>query len=580
MWQRLIIFVFAFGLYANTINHGFVLDDKMIITENQFTKQGLGGISEHLTHSYWYWLHEKNEGVYRPLSAVSFSIEYAIANLNPMLYHALNALFYGLLCLLLLRFLQRLDFFSNWTNLVLITLFAAHPIHTEVVANIKSRDELYAWLFVIWSLNLFFDACTEKKTWKFAFSSVLYFLALLSKETALFVFPIFIFIGFQQTNAWKIAISKSIFHLGSAMIYLIIYFSITEVLTTNQYHLFDNSLVQDAPAFDLFLTKIGILGAYIKLLLVPYPLQYDYSFNTIPIMGLGNIEIWIFLLFAIGSSIVLYGLKKHDSKHAKAFTLGTLIFALPLVPVSNLFFLIGSTMAERFMFFSSFGFLIMIFTLTEFWVKSSLFRRKIVIYVAVVIALIFSIQTLARNKSWASNETLFSNDIKHLHSSAKAHHQLATIYHEKGKNAKLEAQQRTFFEGSIRLLEEAIEIHAVPEFYMELGELYLATKRYSGAEKAFSKYLDFDANNAYVINNVGVSLAQQSHVDAALPYFETAFNLEPSNAEYALNFGLALAYFNRFTEAKIIFEKGLKFNPYNQALHENLLITEKQIEIR
>ncbi|MEO6039843.1 MAG: hypothetical protein ABIQ93_15620, partial [Saprospiraceae bacterium] len=42
--QSWLVFGFACLLYANTLTHGFVLDDSIVITDNMFTKQGLQGI--------------------------------------------------------------------------------------------------------------------------------------------------------------------------------------------------------------------------------------------------------------------------------------------------------------------------------------------------------------------------------------------------------------------------------------------------------------------------------------------------------------------------------------------------------
>ena len=75
-------------------------------------------------------------------------------------------------------------------------LFAAHPIHTEVVANIKSRDEILAYLFGTIMLICFlkFKESNLKK-WLYA-SLSFYFLAILSKENAILFIAILPFINY------------------------------------------------------------------------------------------------------------------------------------------------------------------------------------------------------------------------------------------------------------------------------------------------------------------------------------------------------------------------------------------------
>lgn len=42
--QKLLFFALAVLLYANTLTHGFVQDDAIVITDNMFTTQGIQGI--------------------------------------------------------------------------------------------------------------------------------------------------------------------------------------------------------------------------------------------------------------------------------------------------------------------------------------------------------------------------------------------------------------------------------------------------------------------------------------------------------------------------------------------------------
>src|SRR6185295_7084766 len=83
-------------------------------------------------------------------------------------------------------------------------LFIAHPIHTEVVANIKSLDEILSFFFFVISLfwlQKFFS--TNQKRWMLlAVSS--YFASLLSKESAityLAIYPLVIFFFTKNSPA-------------------------------------------------------------------------------------------------------------------------------------------------------------------------------------------------------------------------------------------------------------------------------------------------------------------------------------------------------------------------------------------
>jgi len=77
----IIIFLIGFGLYANTLSHDYTLDDKIVITENEFTKSGFAGIPDILTTDVFVGFYGVDKNLvtgkrYRPLSLVTFAIEY------------------------------------------------------------------------------------------------------------------------------------------------------------------------------------------------------------------------------------------------------------------------------------------------------------------------------------------------------------------------------------------------------------------------------------------------------------------------------------------------------------------------
>ncbi|PYR84397.1 MAG: hypothetical protein DMG19_16815, partial [Acidobacteria bacterium] len=97
-----------------------------------------------------------NLGYHRPLSLVTFAIENQFFPKNAYVGHLDNVLLYGLTGFCLYLLLTRI-FRGMYAlfSLSVTLLFLAPPIHTEVVANIKSRDEILAFLSLILSLLFF-----------------------------------------------------------------------------------------------------------------------------------------------------------------------------------------------------------------------------------------------------------------------------------------------------------------------------------------------------------------------------------------------------------------------------------------
>ena len=78
---------------------------------------------------------------YRPLTVLTFALDYQIWGMNPVGYHLTNLLLH-LLCTFLTWRLARRLFSSPRMAFVAATLFAIHPIHTEAVIWISGRFDL------------------------------------------------------------------------------------------------------------------------------------------------------------------------------------------------------------------------------------------------------------------------------------------------------------------------------------------------------------------------------------------------------------------------------------------------------
>jgi protein O-mannosyl-transferase len=198
-----VLLCLALGLYFNTVFNGYCLDDGLVILENDSVQNGLRGIPAIITSdSYAGFYHkmgaeqELSAGRYRPLSLVTFALEHQIAGNNPLLSHVVNLVLYLLTIFLLFRLLGR-DLFPEDPRLAWLTtfFFAIHPLHTEVVANIKSRDEILSLLFLLLAFHFALRRIRTRGRRSLVAALACYFLALLSKEyglSFLLLFPLWL----------------------------------------------------------------------------------------------------------------------------------------------------------------------------------------------------------------------------------------------------------------------------------------------------------------------------------------------------------------------------------------------------
>jgi hypothetical protein len=147
--------VVSFGLYINTLGNSYVFDDRPLYTENDYVQQGWRGIPRIFSSDMFASKYEKYAladnlpgGRYRPMVLMTFALEVALVGQVGWISHGLNVCLYAACILVAGRMTHRLFPGRSVILVVTLFLFALHPVHTEVVNNVKSRDELLSFLFI------------------------------------------------------------------------------------------------------------------------------------------------------------------------------------------------------------------------------------------------------------------------------------------------------------------------------------------------------------------------------------------------------------------------------------------------
>ena len=183
----LFLFLTACLFYGNSLSNGYNLDDELVTQNHPLTSQGLRAIPK-IFSSPFYLDAAGTSFEYRPVLLTSFAVEHQLFGESPMISHGINILLYGLTALLVFGLLSALVAPTNKLLPFLASLiFIIHPVHTEAVNNIKSRDELLALGFSLLASLLFIKSTADfKKAIIFSIGgSVVFALAMFSKLSAL-----------------------------------------------------------------------------------------------------------------------------------------------------------------------------------------------------------------------------------------------------------------------------------------------------------------------------------------------------------------------------------------------------------
>lgn len=476
----IILFVFGFLLYANTIGHDYTVDDSIVITDNDFVKEGFSGIGKILGNDTFlgFFKVEKSlvaGGRYRPLSLVTFAIEYQLFGESPTVSHFVNILLYALTGMLL--YLVVLQLFrhkqlteTHFIAFVTAMLFLAHPIHTEAVANIKGRDEIMALLGSLGALYFALRYAFKGQVSQLILASICFFFGILSKEntiTFLAVIPLAMYV-FTKVKTSTIGITTGVLVVLAA-VFLVLRSSIlgdaasfsanaNMELMNNPYLKWNGSQYVAFTAMEKFGTIFYTLGKYLVLMIFPHPLTHDYYPAQIPMMTFGDWQVILTLLIYVGAGI--YALMRLPKKDPIAF--GIIYFIATLSVVSNLVFPIGTNMSERFMFMPSVGLCLIAAVLLYKLVNKRLVNfgdLKLALPILALFLIGFSLKTVVRNMAWKDNYTLFSTDIHTSTNSAKLNNAMAGITVEEANKPENATRKQQLLNDAIRYGLQARTLH-------------------------------------------------------------------------------------------------------------------------
>ena len=437
------ILLIGMALYANTISFEYVLDDKIVLSENSFVAKGFAGIKEILTtESFAGYFGEQKDLVvgarYRPLSIVTFAIENQFFGQNTKVSHFINILLYGLTGLLIFRLFGVLTPIRKetpwWISIPFLValFFIFHPVHSEVVANVKGRDEILCLMLALASVFYALKYSAKDKIHWLVISLVLFFLSLLAKENALTfiaIIPLTVYF-FSETSLKKLSILTGTF-LGVGILYLMIRTNVVGYFLNSGTEVKD---IMNNPFYGLnvsekFATIMYTLGLYLKLLIIPHPLTHDYYPFHIPVMSWGDPKVILALVANIALGI--FALLNIRKKHIIAY--GALFYFITLSIVSNIPFPVGTFMNERFIYMPSLGFCLiaawLINTKIPEWVNDKV-TNVISLGLFAILLIGFGIKTITRIPAWKDTYALNVAAIKVSKNSARANLFMGTAIYQ------------------------------------------------------------------------------------------------------------------------------------------------------
>jgi len=513
--QYIIIAILVIIVYAPLATGDFVFDDQTLIRDNSYITQ-LQSLSSYLSQEDGI-VDEQDKGLlhtgyYRPLVNVTYFLDYKLWGMKAYGFRITNLLLHLLACFLLYELLfmligSRPEIF--WA----ILLFAVHPLHTETVSIIVSRNNILVTIFIIASFYAYIVWWKKGTSFALAVSLLSFTGAVFSKEFGLMVLPVFFL--YQRLLTGERNLRREMISYVPYLIILVIYLVLRKTVVSIPLYIPEDILLRIA--------YIPYLFAYnLKLIFLPYNLHsfavlYPGSLLTPSVLGA------FFLVIFLG--ILLY-IQRRDS----LLIFSVAAFFLTLLPVLNVINKASvSLIAMRWLYlpmaFLAFGFV-------RIMMKAKVVQErgkcvKQIILVALVIYFAAGAYIL---------------------------------------NAHLWRDQETFLRQEV--------VHFANKAYMgDYAEMMLKKKQYREAEHFFRQSLQKDPLLARDFINYGALLIETKQPQKALDVLEKGQFLtmgHQDRADWNNNMGAALTLLGNYKRAHEHFAHALSLDTQNVALHRNL----------
>ncbi len=501
MKYYIILILLVVLAFANSIQNSFVWDDYLMIVDNPridlAPKEMLSLFTMPLSKFTGY--PEHLQVYYRPVLFLYFILNYKIWGMNPAGFHLANILIYITTVLVLYR--AGLHLFdrqenSKLTSLIGASVFAVHPVNSEMAGRAASGEILFGFFIL---LSLYFFLKERKYLSLFTFA-----LALLSKEPAV-MFPFALVILAIDKKGIKKGIS-------TMMPYIMLIGSYFILRTITVDTVLGSEITQ--PVFTRIITMSVAIFDYTKSFVLPYPLKLFYPAEWHTSLSEPKVILAIATLIAISFSV--YKLRK--DKVMLFLLLAPYIMLIPVIwrvntlPVgSNL-----SSISNRFLYVS-----IMPFSLFAAAMAQRLFKgytKKYLVAGCLSVIIILTALTALSNRDWGNNITFFGKIIEQSPNTEFARIGLGNAYKEAGR---LDEAMREW-QIALQINPNQIELfNAVGNIYFLRGDYEKAINMY---ETAFIK----GSQTVELYYNLALSLESVGKKDKASVYYREFIKIAPA----------------------------------------------------
>lgn len=621
----------CFVLYGNTLGNGFVLDDLIVVDNNPFISSWAN--LKHFFDPGKYFV-ASGERTYRPVTTLSYFLDYSIWRYNPAGYHLTNMLIHAANGVLIYFILFQLIMRSKrtglapagdgWTAgmapLIAAFIFIAHPAQTEGVDFVGGRHDLVMAFFYLGAVLSYLKASSGPSGTNLKYyllSLVLFAFSCFAKESGitlpavLVLADVFTYSGERWSGFWK---KRAAMYAGFGVVALVY------IYVRSVHMVFGGEFLETSAK--RFPALAWMFMNYLRILFFPVRLSTEYGagpgYPTKIPDSFSQPEFYVptAVVFLLAAAVILLRRK------APMVFFGAAWFFITFLPASNIIVhIISFPVREKYIYLPAAGFYIALtFVMcqaAETFMKKGYSPQKVKRVLGAVVAVLVvacSARTVARNADWKDGVSLWSATIASSQGSYRAYYNLGMSYeYERGdtekavqafreslKNYDLPATHDALGLVYLRngryeesLAELTLANKGNPQLgsvYYHLGQLYLETGKPDKAIEVVEKGLT-DARTTFPYYDpvpladlravLGKAWFYKKDYEKTVAELRTSLGIRPGDPETCYYLGRAYVMKGMFQDAERAFSEALRVDPRNVATRyalANVYLKSKQLD--
>ena len=471
----------VFAVYLNSLGGAFIFDDHVLVENNVLIRE-LSDIPGMFSKTLF--VDDPSSNSYRPLQSVSYAVDYFLWGDFPAGFHFGNVIMH-LACVLLVFFVARRLFGAFIPSYLTALLFGVTPVNTACVSYISGRADILSGAFLLLSFFGYLRYRTRRQKIFLIVSAFSYLFASLSKEYAVFAFPIllaayiFVFDRKEPLNYRPLLV-----YPASFLLYLALRATALSGLAPRSLELSRLGL------FPRVFTSLKTLFIDLRILFFPYDLHFGRT--TQVESSLFGSAAAIATVLSLVVTVVLLAFIYRQWRKTGGADLGVIFFGTAwffgsMVPLLN-FFPLQVFHADNWLYFPSVG-VFMAFASVVDLARKKLAARlplagNLVVASAFLLCVLYGLATVNKNRDYLDEAGFYLASVK-WRPNVKFYAVLGGIYGKKGD-----------YDGAIKYSLLAIETNQrypsseVYKAYFNLGLTYMRLSEYDKAERAFKQVIN------------------------------------------------------------------------------------------